>query len=65
MTSLRDKNYSTLGTILATAVADSGTFTASGDAITVELIQPNDMPAVIRISWPDAPTTTPPAASTK
>jgi hypothetical protein len=46
-------------------VLDSGTFTASGDAITVELIQPNDMPAVIRISWPDAPTTTPPAASTK
>jgi hypothetical protein len=29
MTSLRDKNYSTLGTILASAVADSGTFTVA------------------------------------
>jgi hypothetical protein len=31
------------------------------DTITIELIQPADMPAVVRIVWPTAPTITPPA----
>jgi hypothetical protein len=31
------------------------------DTITIELIQPTDMPAVVRIVWPTAPTITTPA----
>jgi hypothetical protein len=31
------------------------------DTITIELIQPADMPPVVRIVWPTAPTITPPA----
>ncbi|HWU92962.1 MAG TPA: hypothetical protein VN106_06905 [Sphingomicrobium sp.] len=37
MTSLRDKNYSTLGTILAAAVADTGTFTVAYPTGTTQL----------------------------
>jgi hypothetical protein len=36
----------------------SGTISASDDRISVELIQPADMPAVIRIVWPTAATIT-------
>jgi hypothetical protein len=39
----------------------SGPITRSGDTITVELIQPDAMPAVVRIVWPTAPTITTPA----
>jgi hypothetical protein len=38
----------------------SGPITRSGDTITVELIQPDAMPAVVRIVWPTAPTITTP-----
>ena len=31
------------------------------DTITIELIQPADMPAVVRVVWPTAPTITTPA----
>jgi hypothetical protein len=31
------------------------------DTITIELIQPDSMPAVVRIVWPTAPTITTPA----
>jgi hypothetical protein len=34
----------------------SGTINASGDTIEVVLVQPADMPAVIRIIWPLQPT---------
>ena len=31
------------------------------DTITIELIQPDDMPPVIRVTWPTAPTITTPS----
>ncbi len=36
----------------------SGALTRSGDTITVELIQPDSMPAVVRIVWPAKPSVT-------
>ena len=39
----------------------SGTINASGDTIEVVLVQPADMPAAIRIVWPNGPTITTPA----
>jgi hypothetical protein len=40
-------------------VLASGPITRSGDTISIELIQPNSMPAVVvRIVWPTAPTIT-------
>jgi hypothetical protein len=36
----------------------SGQLTRSGDTISVELIQPDSMPAAVRIVWPTAPTIT-------
>jgi hypothetical protein len=39
----------------------SGALNRSGDTITVELHQPDSMPAVVRIVWPTAPTITTPA----
>jgi hypothetical protein len=41
-------------------VLASGQISRSGDAITIELIQPDSMPAVVRIVWPTAPTITTP-----
>ena len=42
-------------------VLASGPITRSGDTVTVELHQPDSMPAVVRIVWPTAPTITTPA----
>jgi hypothetical protein len=42
-------------------VLASGPITRPGDPITVELIQPDSMPAAVRIVWPAAPTITTPA----
>jgi hypothetical protein len=39
----------------------SGALTRSGDTISIELHQPDSMPAVVRIVWPTAPTITTPA----
>jgi hypothetical protein len=39
----------------------SGPINRSGDVVTVELIQPDSMPAVVRIVWPQQPTITTPA----
>jgi hypothetical protein len=33
-------------------VLASGQLTRSGDQITIELIRPNSMPAVVRVVWP-------------
>jgi hypothetical protein len=35
------------------------------DHLSVELVEPDGMPAVVRIVWPTAPTITTPAATTK
>jgi hypothetical protein len=42
-------------------VLASRTINRSGDLVTVELIQPDPMPAAVRIVWPTAPTITTPA----
>ena len=42
-------------------VLASGRLNRSGDTLTVELIQPDSMPAVVRIVWPSAATITTPA----
>jgi hypothetical protein len=42
-------------------VLASGQISRSGDPITVELIQPDSLPAAVRIVWPTAPTITTPA----
>ena len=42
-------------------VLASGPITRSGDVVTVELIQPDSMPAAVRIVWPNGPTITTPA----
>ena len=42
-------------------VLASGQLNRSGDTLSVELIQPDSMPAVVRIVWPQQPTITPPA----
>ena len=39
----------------------SGALTRSGDTLSIELHQPETMPAVVRIVWPTAPTITTPA----
>ena len=39
----------------------SGALNRSGDTLTIELIQPDSMPAVVRIVWPQQPTITTPA----
>jgi hypothetical protein len=41
-------------------VLASGAITRSGDTLSIELIQPDSMPAVVRIAWPAAPTITTP-----
>jgi hypothetical protein len=46
-------------------VLASRTINRSGDLVTVELIQPDPMPAAVRIVWPTAPTITTPPATTK
>jgi hypothetical protein len=33
-----------------------GAINAAGDRITVELLQPADLPAIVRIAWPPQPT---------
>ena len=38
----------------------SGALNRSGDTLTIGLIQPDSMPAVVRIVWPAKPTVTPP-----
>jgi hypothetical protein len=38
----------------------SGPITRSGDIVSIELHQPDSMPAVVRIVWPTAPTITTP-----
>jgi hypothetical protein len=43
----------------------SGAINSSGDMIEIGLVQPADNPSVIMIRWPDAPTITPPAATTR
>jgi hypothetical protein len=42
-------------------VLASGALNRSGDTLAVELIQPDSMPAVVRIVWPAAATITTPA----
>jgi hypothetical protein len=42
-------------------VLASGPITRSGDTISIELHQPDSMPAAVRIVWPTAPTITTPA----
>ena len=42
-------------------VLASRTINRSGDLVTVELIQPDSMPASVRDVWPTAPTITTPA----
>ena len=39
----------------------SGALTRSGDTISIELHQPDSMPAAVRIVWPTAATITTPA----
>jgi hypothetical protein len=41
-------------------VLASGPITRSGDMITIELVQPDSMPAVVRIIWPVKPSVTQP-----
>jgi hypothetical protein len=41
-------------------VLASGALTRSGDRLTVELIQPDSMPAAVRIVWPVKPSFTAP-----
>ena len=41
-------------------ILSSGTINGA-DTLTIELIQPNSMPAVVRITWPTAATITTPA----
>jgi hypothetical protein len=43
----------------------SGAINQSGDSLEVVLVQPADNPSVIMIRWPDPPTITTPASSTK
>jgi hypothetical protein len=43
----------------------SGAIKQSGDQLTVELVEPADMPPVVRIVWPTAPTITTPARYTE
>jgi hypothetical protein len=38
----------------------SGALTRSGDMLTVELIQPDSMPAAVRVVWPVKPSVTAP-----
>jgi hypothetical protein len=38
----------------------SGALTRSGDMLTVELIQPDSMPAAVRVVWPAKPSVTAP-----
>jgi hypothetical protein len=42
-------------------VLASGPITRSGDMLSIELIQPDSMPAAVRVVWPSAPTITTPA----
>ncbi len=41
-------------------VLDSGQLNRSGDTLTVELIQPDSMPAAVGIVWPAKPSVTAP-----
>ena len=41
-------------------VLASGQLNRSGDTLTVELIQPDSMPAAVRIVWPAKPSVTAP-----
>jgi hypothetical protein len=41
-------------------VLASGVITRAGDRLSIELIQPDSMPAIVRIVWPTKPTVTPP-----
>ena len=41
-------------------VLASGPITRSGDTLTVELVQPDSMPAAVRIVWPPQPSVTAP-----
>ena len=41
-------------------VLASGALTRSGDMLTVELIRPDSMPAVVRVVWPAKPSVTAP-----
>jgi hypothetical protein len=38
----------------------SGALNRAGDRLSIELIQPDSMPAMVRIVWPTKPTVTPP-----
>jgi hypothetical protein len=38
----------------------SGALTRSGDQLIVELVQPDSMPAVVRVVWPAKPSVTQP-----
>ena len=42
-------------------VLASGPITRSGDTLSIELHQPDSLPAAVRIVWPTAPTFTTPA----
>jgi hypothetical protein len=46
-------------------VLASGPIARSGDAISIDLHQPDSMPAAVRAVWATAPTITTPAATTK
>lgn len=46
---------------LAQKPLHTGTINQYGDTITIALIQPDSMPAVVRIVGPDAPTITTPS----
>ncbi|HMI33702.1 MAG TPA: hypothetical protein VK499_06230 [Propionibacteriaceae bacterium] len=39
----------------------AGRLNRSGDALSIELVEPDTNTTVVRIVWPDAPTTTTPA----
>ena len=41
-------------------VLASSALTRSGDTLTIELIRPDSMPAVVRIVWPPQPSVTAP-----
>ena len=41
-------------------VLASSALTRSGDTLTIELIRPDSMPAVVRVAWPPKPSITAP-----
>ena len=41
-------------------VLASGRLNRAGDTLTVELVQPDSLPAVVRITWPAKPSVTQP-----